>query len=130
MTFCEQLQFNAKILKSTGQLLTRNVLGICKHRPPAALEINNVTGKFSELQHCLIMRPTDCPCCAARSWWRADVSKIVALARRVADLESQGWTVADRDGYYGREFSLHPSVFELSLVSTFTSMAHAIADTV
>jgi hypothetical protein len=130
MAFGEQLRFNVRILKSIDRALLRQLNRICKHRRPAALQINNSSGKFSALEHSLVMRVTDCPCCAALSWWRAEVSKVFALAKRVAALEGDGLTVADRDGHYEREFSLHPRAFACAALSTITSMAHAVAEVI
>lgn len=101
---------------------------VCNHRRPAILDINNEAFTFSEFQHRLVMRAGDCPCCAVLSWWHADASKILALAKRVRQLDEQGLIVADPEGYYEREFSLHPRVFALSLISEFARMAHAVAE--
>ena len=128
LTFGQQLRSSVRTLKSIDRALAKRAKHVCGHLRPVVVDFAIVTGSFSELQHCVLMQPTDCPCSVALAWWRAETSKILALERHVAKLERQGLKVADLDGHYTREFSLAPHAFPLAVVSTFTRMALAIAD--
>lgn len=74
----EHLRSLLCILKSLNRHFSRQVRSLCKHRRPRALR-SATRRSGRDPRYFLRLAPTDCPCCAVLSWWRATFGYYFAL---------------------------------------------------
>lgn len=124
--FSDLLRDCAAIAKSVHRRLAALVRATCGHRQPVPLESREDRTTFTQVQHEIIMLPGDCPCCAVLCWWRAEVSKLMALHELARGIERERGPVVEGESNFRYAMSLHPNLLCATLLTTFSRMATAM----
>lgn len=119
------------VAKSLNRKFGQQVSRICGHRRTSMLHcIKNDSSEYG-LHYEVFMAPTDCPACATLDWWRAEVSKVVALSEHLGHIEKSGrWVVDDSEATFRGRFLLNEPDFSNALLTMFTKMANSMRDVI
>ena len=123
------LKERVAVAKSLNRYFGKCVKRICGHRRTPMLACIKNDATTYNVPYEVLMKPTDCPACATLDWWRAEISKVIALKKHVLRIEkSRSWLVDDSEATYRGRFLLNEPDFSNALRTIFTRMATSMRE--